>query len=59
MNLGPYAAFIVGAYVAAFTIVLALILWVVVDRRHLVRRLDALELQGVTRRSGRQAEGNS
>jgi heme exporter protein CcmD len=58
MSLGPYAAFIVGAYLAAVAIVLGLILWVILDRRHLARRLGDLELQGITRRSGQQTEGN-
>lgn len=53
MNLGPHAAFIVTAYAAAIAIVVGLIVWVVLDRRHLTRMLAALEAQGVTRRSGR------
>ena len=53
MNLGPHAAFIVIAYAAAIAIVGGLIVWVVLDRRHLTRMLAALEAQGLTRRSGR------
>ena len=56
MSLGPYAGFIVGAYLAALTIVVALILWVILDRRHLARLLGEFELQGVARRSAQQAE---
>jgi heme exporter protein D len=53
MNLGPHAAFIVTAYATAIAIVAGLVVWVVLDRRHLTRMLAALEAQGVTRRSGR------
>jgi len=53
MNLGPHAAFIVTAYAAAIAIVAGLVVWVVLDRRHLTRMLTALETQGFTRRSGR------
>ena len=56
MNLGPHAAFIMSAYVVAIAIVAALIVWVVLDRRQLTRMLDALEAQGLTRRSGRTSE---
>ena len=56
VNLGPHAAFIVSAYVAAIAIVAGLIVWVVLDRRQLTRMLDALEAQGLTRRSGRTNE---
>ena len=55
-NLGPYAAFIVTAYGAAIAIVAGLILWVLLDRRHLSRALDELEAQGITRRSERANE---
>ena len=56
MNLGPHAAFIMSAYVVAIAIVAGLIVWVVLDRRQLTRMLDALESQGLTRRSGRTNE---
>jgi heme exporter protein D len=56
MNLGPHAAFIVSAYAAALAIVVALIIWVVVDRRYLARMLDELEAQGITRRAQRLTE---
>jgi heme exporter protein D len=56
MNLGPHAAFILSAYVAAIAIVAGLVVWVVLDRRQLTRMLDALEAQGLTRRSGRTNE---
>jgi heme exporter protein D len=53
MDLGPHAAFIVTAYAAAIGIVAGLIIWVVLDRRRLVRTLDELDAQGITRRPGR------
>jgi heme exporter protein D len=53
MELGPHAMFIVSAYAAATAIVAGLILWVVLDRRRLVRTLDELDAQGITRRPGR------
>ena len=51
MNLGPHAAFIITAYVAAIAIVAGLIAWIVLDRRHLSRILDDFEAQGISRRS--------
>jgi heme exporter protein D len=56
MNLGPHAAFIVTAYAAAIAIVAALVAWIVFDRRHLSRMLDAFEAQGISRRSERGNE---
>ncbi|HEY1365421.1 MAG TPA: heme exporter protein CcmD [Xanthobacteraceae bacterium] len=51
VELGPHAGFIVSAYAVALGIVAGLILWIVLDRRHLARALDGLETQGVSRRS--------
>ena len=56
MNLGPNAAFIIGAYSAAFLIVAALIAWVIVDHRRQRQLLADLEARGITRRSDRAAE---
>jgi heme exporter protein D len=56
MDLGPHAGFIVSAYLAAIAIVAGLILWVMLDRRHLARALEQLEGQGITRRSPRMRE---
>jgi len=56
MDLGPHAAFIVSAYAAALGIVAGLIVWVVLDRRHLTRMLGEFEARGVTRRSERASE---
>ena len=53
MNLGPHAAFIITAYVAAIAVVAGLIAWIVLDRRHLSRILDDFEAQGISRRSTR------
>jgi heme exporter protein D len=55
-DLGPHAAFIVTAYGAAIAIVAGLVLWVLLDRRHLARALDELDAQGITRRSERTNE---
>jgi heme exporter protein D len=55
-DLGPHAAFIVTAYGAAIAIVAGLVLWVLLDRRHLARALDELDAQGITRRSERANE---
>ena len=49
--LGPHAAFVIGAYLAAAVILGGLIAWVVLDRLQLRRALDELEARGVTRRS--------
>jgi heme exporter protein D len=57
MNLGPHAAFIITAYVAAIAIVAGLIAWIVLDRWHLSRILDDFEAQGISRRSTR-ADGD-
>jgi heme exporter protein D len=46
MDLGPHAAFIVTAYASALAIVAGLILWVVLDRRRLIRAVAELEAQG-------------
>jgi heme exporter protein D len=56
MELGPHAVFIVAAYGAALGIVAILIVWIVLDRRHLARVLHELELQGISRRSERAGE---
>jgi heme exporter protein D len=55
-DLGPHAAFIVTAYGTAIAIVAGLVLWVMLDRRHLARALDELDAQGITRRSERANE---
>ena len=56
MNLGPHAMFILAAYVVAALALLSLVLWVWLDYRAQRRALDALEAQGITRRSARVAE---
>ena len=56
MDLGPHAAFIVGAYAVAALIVAGLVLWVLVDQRRQRRILRDLELRGVSRRSERASE---
>jgi heme exporter protein D len=51
IDLGPHAAFIVGAYAAVTIGVIGAILWVVLDARRVAGRLAALEARGVRRRS--------
>ena len=53
MSLGPYAPFIVTAYLAAILVVALLIGWIALDYRSQTRRLRALEESGIVRRSGR------
>jgi heme exporter protein D len=52
MSLGPYAAFIVAAYSLTAAVVVALILWVLLDYRTQCKLLEELEARGATRRSG-------
>jgi heme exporter protein D len=51
MDLGPHAAFIVGAYMMAMAVVAALIIWVTADHMAQKRALAELERRGVSRRS--------
>ena len=55
MDLGPHAAFIVGAYTVALLIVAALVGWVLIDNRQQRQILSELEAKGITRRSERQS----
>jgi len=55
-NLGPHAAFIVGAYAVALLIVAVLVIWVVVDHRRQKQILADLEARGIVRRSERTNE---
>jgi heme exporter protein D len=57
MQLGPYAGFILSAYGAATAIVAGLIVWIVLDRRHLRRMFEQAEMKGMSRRSARDIEG--
>jgi heme exporter protein D len=59
MDLGPHAAFIVGAYAVALLIVAALIGWVLIDHRRQRQILSDLEAKGITRRSERSPERQS
>jgi heme exporter protein D len=51
MDLGPHAAFIVGAYTIATAVVAALVVWVAADHTAQKRALAELERRGVSRRS--------
>jgi heme exporter protein D len=55
MNLGPHAAFIIAAYIAAIVVVLGLVAWVIADHAAQQRLLDDLEARGVSRRSEKEA----
>jgi heme exporter protein D len=59
MDLGPYAAFILGAYGAALVITGAMIGWVLIDHRRQMKILSELEASGITRRSERGREVKS
>jgi heme exporter protein D len=59
MDLGPHAAFIVGAYAVALLIVAALVGWVLIDNRRQRQILSELEAKGITRRSERSPERQS
>ena len=56
MNLGPHAAFIVGAYAVAVGVIVGMIAWVWLDYRRQLRMLADLEARGVTRRSNEASE---
>jgi heme exporter protein D len=53
--LGPHADFIVAAYAVALVVIVALIVWVLVDYQSQQRLLGDLEQRGVERRSRRSA----
>jgi heme exporter protein D len=56
MNPGPHMTFIVSAYAVAALIVIAMIVWVMLDYRRQLRMLAELESRGITRRSERGNE---
>ena len=53
ISLGPYASFIVTAYLMAIVVVAMLVAWIALDYRSQTQRLRALEDSGIARRSGR------
>jgi heme exporter protein D len=53
MSLGPYAPFIVTAYLLVTAVVLILIAWIAIDYRRQKERLREFDTSGVVRRSGR------
>jgi heme exporter protein D len=57
MDLGPHAAFIVGAYTVAAVVISGMIAWIWLDYRQQQRMLSDLEARGVTRRSYQVNEG--
>jgi heme exporter protein D len=56
MDLGPHAAFIIGAYTVAAAVIVGMIVWIWLDYRRQRRMLSDLETRGVTRRSGQVSE---
>ncbi len=57
MSLGPYTSFIVTSYLVVLVVVVFLIAWIAIDYRRQKQRLNELESEGVTRRSGQQTTG--
>jgi heme exporter protein D len=55
MSLGPYASFIVTAYLLVTAVVLILTAWIAIDYRRQKERLREFDASGVVRRSGRNA----
>ena len=55
MSLGPYASFIVTAYLLVTAVVLILIAWIAIDYRRQKQRLRELDELGIVRRSARGA----
>jgi heme exporter protein CcmD len=55
MSLGPYASFIVTAYLAAGLVVAILVAWVALDYASQMKRLRGFDEGGVSRRSGQGA----
>jgi heme exporter protein CcmD len=53
MALGPYADFIVAAYMSALGIIAALVAWIMLDQRYLTRLIADMEMRGMGRRSRR------
>ena len=53
MDLGPHAAFIIASYAVVAAVMAGLLTWLVLDGRRHRRALDALEAQGIRRRSQR------
>jgi heme exporter protein D len=59
MELGPHAAFIWASYGAVVLVLLALVVWLVLDGRQQQRLSDGLEARGVRRRSVRDSDSES
>ena len=52
MALGPFTNFIVTSYLVVLVVVVFLTAWIAIDYRRQKQRLNELESEGVTRRSG-------
>ncbi|MGQ0673539.1 MAG: heme exporter protein CcmD [Hyphomicrobium sp.] len=53
MDLGPHAAYIWTSYAIFWSVLGALVVWLVADGRRQRRALDDLEQRGIRRRSAR------
>jgi heme exporter protein D len=53
-DFGPHAAFIWASYVLVALVIGGLMAWLIADGRRIQRQLEALEAQGVRRRSAEQ-----
>lgn len=51
----PHSGYILAAYAVAGLILIALILWIMIDHRSITRALEALEDQGARRRAKKDA----
>ena len=51
IDLGTHAQYIISGYAGVVVVTLALIAWVRRDSRRVARRLEALDAQGIRRRS--------
>jgi heme exporter protein D len=51
MDLGPHAAYIIGAYAGVIVLTVALIFYVAWDSRRVKAKLADLEARGIRRRS--------
>lgn len=49
MDLGPHSGFILASYVLTAGAILGLLIWIILDRRHLEADLARLAEQGISR----------
>ncbi len=51
----PHAGFIIASYLVTVVVIVAMVVWIVIDGRLQRRRLAELEARGIRRRSERGA----